>query len=242
MAGCLYFVPCEAANREAVLARCPALAYALPDGEAVALRGCVAGPGGQSGTLAAVASRPPRLDLTAQRWEKMAGAAGDPWLGLEAAARPGPDDLRRRRPCVETHPVVLGDGRAWDVPVVRLATGDCALPAVLRLDAGGAVRKELAPEHQRLFDMAEAVVLTEVGRAVGDPQTPAADPALLMALAEAALGLHYRVARWEIAALGLLTTANARDIADAVCDGPNLKRLVEEWQSKKNGACAPGPE
>ena len=195
-----------------------------------------AGPDGGPGVLfSAGDGHGVRYDRESQHWSKLSPRV---WFGYakDRAQRPGPDDLIARRACVEGYQVELGDGNQWRIPLVRRWPDGSELPQIIMMDfATGRAVVRVRSEFKELYERAEILLDTLLE---GGPDE--ADPDDIMRLAELALGVNYRVSRYEISALELLDTRNAKEIADALLDGPNLKKLLDELRGKKNGACEPG--
>jgi hypothetical protein len=249
----LYFLPGMTGlpQRADVLRDFPGLDYAFPAGAQFNV--CTtSGPKNIGGVLAAAGDgHGLRYLETEQEWQPItaivgpvgsdpesmeAGAHGQPWIGWDRKAKPLPEDLQREGMSLDGKPVLLADGHNWTVPIVRLINGDTRLPCVLGLDAKGRVTKRVRPEYQVLFALAgnifdaEASLAVEHGHGIED----------LYVLGTLALQVNYRIGSDEVSILGLLDTENVKKIADVLLDGENLRKLLEEWRSKKNAGTAPG--
>lgn len=228
------------------------LGYAFADKCAPSVVEIQEGPGGASGALAAVGS-PEGLayEPAVQEWQLAEAVGPGVWIGWPKDRKqlPGPRDLMRRSVCVEGYPVRLGDGNLWDIPVVRRApnasqVNRTALPLVVKIGADGAARSEVRADYEGLWRMSLVLRDSLFGTvdAQGNVTRPDfVDPFDLLRLGALALAVNYRVGLYEVSALELIDTENAKEIGDAVLDGPNLKRFLDEWSdSKKNGTSPHG--
>lgn len=237
----LYFLPGLTGSLDAgrIKQQCPGLRYAL-SGPSVPARGCSGGPNGGEGLLAAYGESG-GLDYqpATQTWCEMAGVAalaggGRPWLGFETASPPGPGDLLREVHCTENHPVTLGDGNSWGIPVVRRYPNGTALPQVIVLGKRGPEAR-IKREYEALYQL--AVALAE--DLYGEPAT-LLDSGKLLCMASLALSVNYRLGPDEISALELLDTQNVQEIAKALIDTPRLMKLWGELQKKTAGISTSG--
>ncbi len=221
------------------------LGYAFPPGCEVHCRESE-GPSGKRGLLVAMSDKLLGFSVKEQDWLEMAGLLRDvdkkpvPWVGLwkDARRRPGPVQLQRAKRCIEGHAVLLGDGHAWQIPVVRGVRGGCALPRIVIVDsASGRATERVRAEYQVLMDLSLSLWhgITEAWE-----EGRKAEPSIedILKLGSESLAVNYRVRRWEISLLELLDTENAAEVADAVVDGPSLRILLEELGKKKETSAA----
>lgn len=198
--------------------------------------GGAVGPGGKDGAIIGVDDGTPiRLDLKNQTWTKISESV---WFGFNTESKPGPEDFLRKKTWVEGYPVVLADGNRWTIPIIRLRpyTGpdQINLPMIIGYDDGkpGMIIKE---EFQELYYGAEALrenLLIE--------NEEMADIERILSICNTSLKVNYRISDKEIVALKLIDTENIKEIVDALLDGPNLRQLIEELNSKKNEECEHG--
>jgi hypothetical protein len=182
-----------------------------------------------------------RYRRDAQAWRECAD--GKYWVGWEIERSPRPCDLARKE-MIDGHNVLLGDEQEWLIPVARLFWGGTALPQSLILGPGGKVVTEALPEFAGLSADAEKVwaKFSAERLAQGDEGPQEDAPSLTVdegfRIAVAALSLNYAIGPNEVAALRLLTTANYREILQALIDVPTLVRVSLEMAeaSKKNGS------
>lgn len=247
MRGFSYFLSNRRGSPNHAMLRAEGLAYAFPDGCPLHT-GEIEGPDGTLGAIVAQHEALLRCDMKAQAWLQASGlqreAAPDkpaPWVGLalEEKLHPGPDDLRRGKRISTGYPVRLGDGNLWQIPVVRGVRGSTSLPCVIVTDAAGAAQKVARSEYNGLLALADllwdnAVIAWQEGKRL-EPDAEA-----ILDLAVEALCVNYRVHRAEVSLLELVDTENAREIADAVLDGPNLAKLVDEFKGKKKETSSAG--
>lgn len=240
MRGFSYFLPNRRGSPNPAMLRAEGLGYAFPDGCPLHT-GEVEGPDGTLGAIVAQDASLLRYDAKGQAWTKASDLRRDPgfesalpWVGmaLDEKLRPGPEDLRRGKRISEGYAVLLGDGKLWTIPVVRGVRGGHSLPCVIVTDAAGVARKVVRAEFNLLLALADslwehALISWSEGRGA----SPSPEDA--MRLAVEALRVNYRVHRAELSLLELIDTENVREIADAVLDGPNLGKLLEEFDGKK---------
>jgi len=187
------------------------------------------GPGGQ-GVLLARQGVALEYKAAEQIWKQIGERT---WLGIpkDPAARPWPEELQRRDSVCEGRQLVLGDGRAWTIPIIRFANGDTALPRVVCYDKGEAYL-DVRACYRPLFQLAEKIVLNVLtGQGAEFPGS------VLMALGAGALGVNYRVSPAEVGLLELLTTENVPEIARIALDSETWERVLKE--EKKTKVTAP---
>lgn len=243
----LYFLPGRAGAPNHESLKREGLGYAFPAG-CPFLANELEGPGGQYGLLLGYgAGGAFGCKLADQTWLEMQGLLRQsdkaaPWVGVwnDPAQRPGPVDLERRKRCVEGYAVRLGDGQPWQIPVVRGVLGSTSLPRVVVCAPDGSATWRVSAEFARLLQLAELLWENTLS-AWTEERKAAPNTEHILELGAEALAVNYRIRRWELSLLELLDTENAREIADAVLDGPNLQKLMDEMAGKKKEACAAGP-
>lgn len=252
MSSFVYYIPGQQqANHQVIAER--GLAYALAGKHSY--RGCERGPDGLKGCVVADPDRVPMAQFgyfkDRQTWRKIPGS--DCYVGYDPDALPTPEDLLRDDHLVKSHPLELGDGRTWLLPIARSfaevdgqITPYAALPVTSDLDAEG--NWTSAKVHQRyadLWDTAERYLdhvmagLAAQDRKPADPQREATvevrfDFENLHAAAVQALAANYRVSAIECAVLGLLTVAHCNAILNVLIDLPGFDELLK----KSSGAAA----
>lgn len=178
-----------------------------------------------------------KYDAATQEWFKCDG--GKWWLGAVNGQTPSPDDLQRPD-AVGGHPIKLGDGQTWTVPVVT------ALPAAFGLRDGQidfigmdryeGLRGDADRVYQKLMDDA----------AVQAGDSPESVSSLTIGdgfeIACRALAINYRVSKWELACLKVLTNANIYDVMEAIVDMPAIKAAAAASGSKKNADPSDTPD
>jgi len=210
------------------------LADVLADVEAAGLAhheiAAAAGPGGKPGMI--VCARPgegvplPRRlgyypDDPHVTWHTLRG--GDLYLAIDATSPPGPEDLLRRDP-LGGQAVRLGDGREWQVPVIRCPIGGTQLPQSIGWH-DGALGLQVKPAYRDLWDRSLAAadfafVSGTISYEVG------------AALAVDVLALNYRLGRDELTLLGLLDTLNIEHVLHAMVDYAKVKAFNVERKKK----------
>ena len=121
----LYYFPGLNGKPTAEQIAAAGLSYALGDGARVTYCGCRGGPDDGSGQVVAAGQAEVGYYPEKQRWQKIPGQ--NVFVGMDKEKPPGPDDLIRRD-ALDGHPVELGDGQLWSIPVARAhaAIGPCA--------------------------------------------------------------------------------------------------------------------
>lgn len=177
------------------------------------------------------------------REEKVELPDGQPrevWVGFFANDRPTPAVLVRRQ-MLDGHPVRLGDGNDWVVPIVRgfgesFAERFITLPRAVELDADGKVTAgAVLPEYRHVLEGVAAYNDACVAAVVEAEGTEAArvrfehTPDVAFEL----LGLNYAIGPAEIVALELFVWQRSHfgDVMDAALDMPGLVAI-----QKKKGA------
>lgn len=188
------------------------------------------GPGGAArGVTVSPGPTPvPAFDEVSQTWTECAD--GKFWLGYTTANRPGPADLIHPD-IVDGYAVTLGDGNDWTIPAVIIHGGDCqtALPEVMRLDSSGKTYREPAPRFAKLREYAATAL------AGFKTLPPFNEPGDVMITEDfkpcaciEALATNYRVGKWEVEALGLLSRANWDIVLAAMVDLKGLWATVSQ--------------
>ena len=218
MAGFLYYVPTDAAPTRADLRM-----VGFEHADCAALPGCECnkGPDDRHGWVFNLGSPPCEgggepavwFKNDDQTWAEC--AEGKWWLGWDNEHPPTSLDLRHKT-IGESRSVVLADGRAWMIPVIRERIGTTTLPVTLGLDRQGTViQRAVLPGFARLWELTQRLwqgVMTFDWDKFTEED--------LYELACGALALNYRIGKWEAGALGLLTTENLSYICAAIVDIP----------------------
>ena len=178
-----------------------------------------------------------------QTWRKLPGSTV--WLGSTNAERVEPRDLVREN-AVAGHWVTLADGQDWLVPVARgLADEEdslswySALPSAVTLDdEGNWTRGGVVAKYQQLWQIAcdwwDAVQAAPVEEVEDNANQGTARVRVRFSFdnvcdaALVALGTNYRLARAEVAFLGLFDDACAREVLMAVVDWPVAKEFLKK--------------
>lgn len=225
MAQFIYFIPgvTGSASREQIEAA--GLAYAFPPGTSLHQVSDSQTPHG----IGSLLSSEPRFPLKDLAWIRL-GAA---FLGVHKnkAERPRPKDLRRADGFVDGHPVMLGDGQHWVVPVVRFADGNTSLPCVLHRKENGEYGYQVREEYRGIVGICDLILhkAIEGGGHRLSPETT-------MAFAQGILSINYRVSEAEISALELIDSLNVRELARAAMDVPSMVLMLEQIKKKLTDA------
>ena len=224
----LYFVPTK--GNTITRERCVelGLGYAMGAG-GVSFAAMQRGPEGQAGVVFSFTGANLSLAGSA-KFERHALLDAEVWCAASGRAAK-PEDCERDD-AVAGHPVRLGDGQLWTIPVARNYTGATGLPMRMRFTASGWVPGEVYDEqHRELFAHA-----CRAWDSIG----PDSDSLTLddeCGIAAMAISTNYRLGPVEISALGLITTEVEGEIVGALCDLPLLREL-----KKKAEAAAPTSE
>jgi len=232
MAGFLYYVPKDGPKADLIhLGR-------IID-RARETRGIRGGPDNGNGTMVADPARVP-ADLLGyypdrQTWRKAPGVANY-WVGIINDKRPTPVDLARPDQ-LRGHPVKLGDGNEWLIPVARglreteageIVSVGCILPTRVDVDdEGNWISGVVQPIHANLWDVAcrweQVFASTQSGEKVEFNFADGFDAAL------SALATNYAVDKTEAAMLGLFDDRCVYHVLGALIDMP----VFAEWCKKK---------
>ena len=251
MAGLLYYVP---KLKHATLAHLADLGLAYAFEKDCTPRGC-RGPDGGDGVILADSSRVPDIGYYKERqmWLKIPGNSAGAWVGRDKQPVL-PADLQRAE-ILRGHPVMLGDGQEWHVPIARGWAHDQnnlvwyeALPLKSTIDIHGKwCEGEVVDRYAAIWEVATrwwdqfwAATPEQSGDGDDSRTNPAEttiefDFAGLRDAALVVLSANYRIQAAEVALLGLFETGTAQDILQAAIDFPTyLKEL-----KKKEGQEAP---
>ena len=177
---------------------------------------------------------------TTQTWKRI--KAPDPvaktpgvWVGYTNASPPTPADLIRQKG-LKGHQVTLLDGAAWWVPAaISWADDDDslawlgALPRRSTIDdvTGEWVEGDIIAKYKFLWTIAEQWMTSRDGALVTDNTDGTASFAMTYTQflddAISALAFNYHIGRHECDVLGLLNTAEAMAVLDAVIDLPTFE-------------------
>jgi len=228
LAGFIYFVPNFAKPTVASWADLPkACELSHLDGSPTSRAGN--GPGGAYGLFVAV---PDSIDVEYrpddQEWREIRSAelgseSGEVqpgvvthWIGWMKAATPGPDDLQRER-LVEGHPVKLGDGNDWIIPVAGPLGSK--LPSTFAAGPGRTLRMQVRQQYRELF--AESEKWFTLIRYGGNYTWLEAFNYAVQLLA-----VNYRIGFFEACFLDLIATDNIWLIADASIGEPDWREQL----------------
>jgi hypothetical protein len=212
----------DAINSEAVAAL--GLGYVLDDG-GVAQVPTARGPDGSKGVYFAaggVSMRPAGLSFEVY--------PGKPrvWIGTDKAEPPTPEDLARGD-VLKGHPVKLGDGQMWEVPVARYQAGHAGFPRRLTWSPEGWKPGDVVDAYKAIWDGACDFLTQLLSAEANAPGGQAVEfsGSDEVELAARALALNYRVSPAEISMLGLFDTETKADVCLALVDFPSMKKLQE---------------
>ena len=250
MSGFLYFRPGNASQVSLDEACELGLAHAFD--KKPTTREAMSGP---SGTAGAVFADPRRLGdqpigyyPDKQEWHAVPVAEGKPrlYIGWYTSSVPGPTDLAREKQLPGPE-LELGDGQAWQVPLLREwdtldAQGYCVLPSrMIRTADAKWIRGEVLAAYQSIWDQANKYWESVMGVLATSEETDADSNAdsrtvefafdHIVEFACELLGLNYMIGPLEVSALGLLIDDGmTTQITNAAVDLPTFI----EWVAKKN--------
>ena len=168
-----------------------------------------------------------------QTWRKI--PKSELWIGYYKDALPTPDTLARANQ-LDGDKVRLDDGNQWQVPRLRLFSGDdgfqVALPQKVDMDDDGVwVVGGVNPQHNRLNEIADRLYEAMVTSLAGEDESikPLSSSEALDFTCEL-LQVNYRVSKIEAVQLGLLGT---QDSLMAACDAAMDYDTALEWVKKK---------
>ncbi len=242
MSGFLYYLPEKKLVRLADLQEV-GLSYAF-DKPSIATRQALSGPDGAAGLVVASEKDLPPEAVgyfpDEQTWRKIPGL--EAWVGFYRKTPPGPGDLERAD-ALRGHPVLLGDGQEWTVPIARgwsdtdPARWYIALPTVSTLDdQDNWIPGGISSRYQYLWTLAEtwwtafSAARTE-GAGAEEGHAILAFEGIHNAAMQA-LGANYRIGKAEIALLGLFDDQNTVRIMNALIDWPTFKEWVKKNEER----------
>lgn len=164
-----------------------------------------------------------------QAWEQ---AAEGLWIGRDREHPPMPEDLARRRQ-LPGYRVELAGGR-WQIPVIRNHAGGTQLGQEWICTPGGGVETRIKAEYRKLWDDFAAVV-----DLFFDPEDPSPAGVFRMDVPEAmghclaALGLNYRLGRYEQNVLHLVDDETWSQILAAAVDIHTFWDVFADVQQSK---------
>lgn len=202
----------------------------------------LAGPDGKSGSLFHLRDeglatptpwKPLNYNADKQRWFNRGGGM---WFGWDE--QPTPKTLRRKT-TLSGHNIKLRDGNEWEVPAIRIITGDTGLPRVFGLDKDGQVTRVVPSDYAALQEFTQRAWIMVSGESQDSPSDEES-----FGFVCAALRLNYRIESREVAAMELIgDRTELVPCVQAMCDLPTLDafmRQMEADQKKTASDVAPG--
>jgi hypothetical protein len=161
------------------------------------------------------------------------------WFKDGQPGAPRPAHLLRPEP-IDGHQVKLADGNPWLIPIARSIVQGATLPERLVLGPNGKVVREPLERFAELSAAAERIwhriVYDNAEQAerenMEDPGALSTEE--LFDIACQALAVNYRIGRWEISALKLLTSQTAMNVVKALVDLPTIERVSKAIAKKKS--------
>lgn len=246
MAGFLYYTPGRKDKLNLDDLRGLGLGYAFDN--APSCCGVQGGPDKSNGLVVADSKRIPdhliRYHADRQTWRRMPGS--EAWAGFYTDDPPLPRDLLRPA-ALRGHPVELGDGNTWIVPIARAIREDndmpvpvMAVPTVSGLDDDGNwTQGDVAARYRPLWDVACQwwdIKAQAAGQDAPVTFAESHDAALV------ALATNYYVGKVEIVLRGLFSWHAVTRILDATVDWPTIQDFMEK-KTLADGSCVmPGSE
>ena len=218
------------------------LAHAF-EADCTCRRVMASGPDGGAGVIAVDHRRQPEPGYFAdkQTWIKIPGNKTGAWVGRYTDRPVLPEDLARQEQ-LDGHLVRLADGQEWLVPVAR-GCGETrdgqpvlyqAVPTRIALDAeGNWIDGEVIDRFRPLWSIATEWWdrFMAIGKSAAEEAPEPEEKFDFVRRADAAvevLAINYRLARAEVALLGLFDGETARSVLDAIVDMPT----IQEWIKK----------
>jgi hypothetical protein len=230
----VYLIPGLSGPASPEQAEAAGLGYAFPRGQSMHVAGDSETEVG-CGALVSAESKALKFKRGELNWIRI-GAA---WLGFskEKSGRPKPRDLQRSDAFVDGHPIPLGDGNDWTIPVIRFAEGNSALPSVLMRKDDGSYGYDVRAEYRGIVSICDMILDNTMK---GEGFRLSAE--MTMAFVQGVLSVNYRVSEAEISALELIDTRNVKQIAQAAMDVPSMLVLLDELKKKlQAGPSVSGP-
>lgn len=150
------------------------------------------------------------------------------WLTVQRDVPPPCAASLARADMLNGHQVQLADGGFWQIPLAFFAeTGEVAFPQRFGLNEKGETVAHIEARCKPLADIADQVWqagLIAMGLAEGPMPMQSLDE--LIRACSALLAANYWGGFYEFNALQLFTPQGMGAILSAVCDGPNIERLL----------------
>lgn len=196
------------------------------------------GPGGSSGCILAALppdKQPPlRLGFYPdfQQWTRFEGPGGATWVGLDTEHPPTAEELARPKQ-FDGYEIELA-GQQWKIPIIRDPLGGTRLPRDWIVGAGGEVDERIQASYLDLWNEFVSVVDLFFNPADDSPAGVfRLDRAVAMRRCLQAIGLNYRVGRFEQNLLGLVNADNWSSVLAATVDLWTFWDLHRGAQEKK---------
>jgi hypothetical protein len=196
------------------------------------------GPGGNSGCIlsALPPSKEPPLRTgfypDFQRWTEFEGPGGPVWIGLDTEHPTTAADLARPKQ-FDGHTIELG-GQQWTIPIIRDPLGGTSLPRDWIVGNDGLVAERIKETYVDLWSG-----FTSVVDLFYNPADPAPAGAFRCDRSEAmrrclqAIGLNYRVGRFEQNLLSIVDAENWSSVLAAAVDLYTFWEVYRQAQEKK---------
>lgn len=244
MAGFLYFVEgTSTVNETHAALKAAGAAYVL-EGKPQTTSGPTVGPEDKRGGAVAPSVGPGGTQVDIHhpdklRWTEVPGPEGKPgyWIGYDPTSKPTPADLAL--PTGFTgHPVELGDGNTWLVPVARRLTGQAAFPQRLERIDGKWKTGDVVPAYADRWKKA-CLLWDHMTTSTDDRPSLTIDDATEIIVE--ALALNYRLGPEEVNVLGLLDTLTLVAAGEAIIDLPAVDELQKKLEAATSSS-TPGDE
>lgn len=143
---------------------------------------------------------------------------GDVWVGWEIT--PTPETLQRPHQ-INGYSYTLGDGNAWECPILREGGVRLNLPTTWSLNSRGVFQIKTHPAYQNEIDLAEKIWSC----CFGDVDCTTAEAFQMCCQL---LAVNYLVCPRAVSALGLLDSLNYARVFKAAIDGPAVQDLLDK--------------
>lgn len=187
-----------------------------------AKRGPAKGPGNQKGTLVCPHDvKMLEYDKKGQIWTKIKNY----YIGYAKDFKPVDFQREHIRP---GYPVILGDGREWQIPIALADSPNFSFPQYETILENGSWGWKVQEKYEFICEVAKKLY-----ESVDDGYNFSLDDEILRRACCAVIDVNYNLTDIECGVLKLLTHEAYQGIVSAVLDGPGFLNMLKSFSGKK---------